>query len=586
MTTVIESIEIKKLIPTPDNPRFLNDPAKMAELVASIRTSGVLNPLLARPHPSKAGCFDLRAGSRRLAAAAQAGLKTVPVIVRELSDAEALMVTIAENKYEPLHPLEDAKGINALIAAGWTVDDIAQKLGQTCRWVARRHALVELAEPWAKAFVDPDQPAASWPSGIMELLARIPQATQLEAFKASKQRWQYAPPDRAEFDRWLNGDFLRELKHAPWKLDDETLYPAKGACSGCNRRSNCEPLLFEEDVPAGKKKTAAPDRCLDAGCWREKHKRMMSAAIATAKAEHGKALRLKCDDYHEARELSRVFSQKVLQGYEVGDKAKAGAAGAVPMLDLQSGKVEFYKERETYESQQRRKAAKARAQEGQPVPLKQLRKELQERRDAWLLEQLAGELYKLSERKHLDPGVDLGWDETSQFDRLIATFMQGPAGHWADKQTWAEFDGLDGHKAQSAICAAILGCWANRLGSGKPVSVRMYEAGRMLGELRDCAAVIKSAADVADPLGPRRAAAAKKFPEPKAWARLNEDGTPQGQTSGKKSGRGGEGESGNKPAKKAAKGKKKPAPMPAAKARKIKPPDRQPEYEPAERLEV
>jgi ParB family chromosome partitioning protein len=95
-------------------PRCYFDPNKMAQLAASIEKHGILEPLLVRPSNSS---YELVAGERRYRAAIELGLETVPVVVRNLNDHEALAISLIENlQREDLNPVEETEGILSLIA--------------------------------------------------------------------------------------------------------------------------------------------------------------------------------------------------------------------------------------------------------------------------------------------------------------------------------------------------------------------------------------------------------------------------------------------------------------------------------------
>lgn len=95
-------------------PRKTFDEATLRELALSIRAEGIISPIVVRPLPK--GCYEIIAGERRFLAAQKAGLKTVPVVCRELSDRAALAVGLIENiQRENLNPLELASGIDQLI---------------------------------------------------------------------------------------------------------------------------------------------------------------------------------------------------------------------------------------------------------------------------------------------------------------------------------------------------------------------------------------------------------------------------------------------------------------------------------------
>ena len=98
-------------------PRRYFDPAKMEQLIESVKTHGVLENLLIRPLPDKDSSYELIAGERRYRAAKAAGLKEVPVTIRSLSDEQALQISLVENLLrEDLNPVEETEGILQLLA--------------------------------------------------------------------------------------------------------------------------------------------------------------------------------------------------------------------------------------------------------------------------------------------------------------------------------------------------------------------------------------------------------------------------------------------------------------------------------------
>jgi len=98
-------------------PRRYFDPAKMEQLIESVKAHGVLENLLIRPLPDKDSSYELIAGERRYRAALAAGLKEVPVTIRSLSDEQALQISLVENLLrEDLNPVEETEGILQLLA--------------------------------------------------------------------------------------------------------------------------------------------------------------------------------------------------------------------------------------------------------------------------------------------------------------------------------------------------------------------------------------------------------------------------------------------------------------------------------------
>ncbi|MBN9511073.1 MAG: ParB/RepB/Spo0J family partition protein [Alphaproteobacteria bacterium] len=112
----VRTVPIGDLAPNPNQPRSEIRAAPLDELVASIRARGILQPLLARPHPREPGRYEIIAGERRWRAAQAAGLHEVPVLVRPFQDPEAMAASLVENlQREDLNPLEEAEGYRRLL---------------------------------------------------------------------------------------------------------------------------------------------------------------------------------------------------------------------------------------------------------------------------------------------------------------------------------------------------------------------------------------------------------------------------------------------------------------------------------------
>ncbi|NEX91522.1 ParB/RepB/Spo0J family partition protein [Caulobacter sp. 17J65-9] len=139
---------IELLHPNPDQPRKIFTEAELEELGASIREKGVLQPILVRPSPLTPGEYQIVAGERRWRASYKAGLKTVPVIVRDLDDLEVLEIGIVENvQRADLNPMEEALSYKALMERfGRTQDAVAQVVGKSRSHVANTMRLLALPE--------------------------------------------------------------------------------------------------------------------------------------------------------------------------------------------------------------------------------------------------------------------------------------------------------------------------------------------------------------------------------------------------------------------------------------------------------
>ena len=142
----ITTIPIEQLEPGPFQPRGDFDPAGMAELVDSIRARGILQPLLARPHPDSRDRFQIIAGERRWRAAQQAGLHAVPILIRTLTDAEAMAAALVENlQRQDLNAIEEAHGYQRLTEEfGLTQERLSEAVGKSRSHVANTLRLRQL----------------------------------------------------------------------------------------------------------------------------------------------------------------------------------------------------------------------------------------------------------------------------------------------------------------------------------------------------------------------------------------------------------------------------------------------------------
>ena len=143
---LLREISIHNIDPNPNQPRQRHDESALHELAASIREKGVLQPILVRS--SGATKFELVAGERRWRAAQIAGLTTIPVIVRELSDVEAFETALIENlQREDLAPLERATAYQQLVdTLGVGIDAVAARLGESRANVSNYLRLLKLRE--------------------------------------------------------------------------------------------------------------------------------------------------------------------------------------------------------------------------------------------------------------------------------------------------------------------------------------------------------------------------------------------------------------------------------------------------------
>jgi len=143
----LTNLAIDVLQPGRYQPRVRMDQESLAELAESIKSQGVMQPILARP--LGAGRYEIVAGERRWRAARMAGLTSVPALVREMPDRQALAIALIENiQREDLNPLEEATGVKRLTDEfGMTHAEAAQALGRSRAAITNSLRLLELAPP-------------------------------------------------------------------------------------------------------------------------------------------------------------------------------------------------------------------------------------------------------------------------------------------------------------------------------------------------------------------------------------------------------------------------------------------------------
>ena len=144
--TRIETLPLREIEPDPGQPRKTFDDETLAELSASIAEHGLLQPIAVRPKPS--GGYLIVAGERRWRASRMAGLTEVPVIVKDVTDEQAMELALVENlQREDLDPVEEAVGIRELMTrCDLTQEQAARKLGKSRSALANNLRLLSLPE--------------------------------------------------------------------------------------------------------------------------------------------------------------------------------------------------------------------------------------------------------------------------------------------------------------------------------------------------------------------------------------------------------------------------------------------------------
>lgn len=161
-------LKIADIEPNRSQPRKEFDEKSLSELADSISKHGLLQPLLVRP--LALGGYEIVAGERRYRACRMAGLTEVPVIIRELGEAETMELALIENlQREDLTPLEEAEGYQVLMTEhGFTQEEVAQSVGKSRPAVANALRLIKLPDS-IKELLNSDQISAGHARALLSL---------------------------------------------------------------------------------------------------------------------------------------------------------------------------------------------------------------------------------------------------------------------------------------------------------------------------------------------------------------------------------------------------------------------------------
>jgi ParB family chromosome partitioning protein len=275
--TEYRDLPIDWLVVSPTNPRKTFDEEAMKEMAESIRTNGVLQPMLVRPRAERQ--FEIVFGERRYRGAQMAGKETVPVRIREMTDAQVLEAQLVENlQRRDVHPLEEARGMRALLELDepkYSIEQIAARTGKSPAYCAARLRLTELAPVAVDAFLKDEIGV-----GHALLLAKLQPAQQEEALAPCfREEWSSGNKAKRillpvrQLQGWIEQNILLILKDAPFSKRDARLVPAAGSCLECPKRTGFNTLLF-----TGISENS--DACSDPACYAAKLDAHVKKAVA------------------------------------------------------------------------------------------------------------------------------------------------------------------------------------------------------------------------------------------------------------------------------------------------------------------
>jgi len=299
-----DRLPVNVLRESPTNPRKTFDAKKLAELAASVKEHGIVEPLVTRPLAD--GSYEVIAGARRLRACKMAELALVPCIIRHrLTDKQVLEIQTIENvQREDVHELEEANGYKLLIdQAGYTVESIAEKIGKTVSYVYQRLKLAELSKQAQDKFWQGEITA-----GHAVQIARLQPADQKAAIDVCTG---FQSMSVRELGDWIKREIHRNLTAAPFDAKSVDLVAAAGACTACPKRSG---TALYADI-------REKDQCMDPGCFQRKIEAHIERSLRSAKP----ILRLS-SSYNDAPEgvLPTQRYIQVANGVKKCDSTQAG----------------------------------------------------------------------------------------------------------------------------------------------------------------------------------------------------------------------------------------------------------------------
>jgi ParB/RepB/Spo0J family partition protein len=535
LPSAVEHVELARLDASPLNPASRSRPDPV--LVESIRELGLLQPIVVRPKDG--GRFDVLAGHRRLAAVRELAWLRVPALLFK-GTAAAGVVLLAENAdRKDLDPLEEAAIVGALREQA-TQEQVAKGLGRSVFWVARRENLAQLS-PLARRAIK-DGPLKLWPPAWLEELALVDARSQdaflLERFefdgKEPKNEWVrrgWGESSLTSVDevRAELRAYLRPLRLATWKLDDEKLQRSAGSCLKCPKTSCARPALF--GVEPGEPSAVENATCTDVKCWDGKRAASLVVAHKAALAEHGAKLLLvhgKLPPRSDGSETPDAFRQRASDVLDVKDLlggarvvehwqwepgSKTKGRPALVTDGARAGEVVYVREKAESQSV----GVNGRGAAG-PKSLKEKRAELHQRRCRKVLGQLAAAVLE-SEWKDVlkrSPG-DVKPTEAGAF--LLVMFRSAEQDLARSLPAPRETRGRDPKKKAAAwpkLGTAIADAWLelrDELGGaleGLAANAR-DDAGELVAQLAWLGDLV--GLDVAVQL----AAMKTELPEPKSW---------------------------------------------------------------------
>lgn len=370
-----KEIDVTKIKPSKANSRTITKQS-VKELALNISEVGLINPITVVKIKDK---YEIVAGNRRFVACQTLGFKQVSCSIIKGDDKRVQTLRITENMHrENLSPFEEAQSIEKLTKLGKTFTEIAADLGLTDRFVARRSQLNNLSAKWKQALVD-DEDIKCWPVSCLELIVRYPEETQDELLEKYRDAWWADRADVHHLTREL-AEIEPMLANAPFDTSDPDLWEDAGACTKCEKRSSCQPLLFHDNEKAIEKE----ERCLDLVCWTLKKEQVIEVKRLKAIDKHGDGLIYVSHDWTpEKYPHGRVIGRDGWEGCKKSDK---GAKPAFIIRGPKEGNFVWVK------VSRARSSSNSTLSDGKPKTMKQKEHSLKGLRLKWVASRIETKL--------------------------------------------------------------------------------------------------------------------------------------------------------------------------------------------------
>lgn len=276
-TTELQNVNLLNIVPDPNQPRKFFDQEAQDELTESIRSNGVLQPILIRPTKNK-DQYMIVVGERRYRSSVALNKEipernTIPAVIKTISDEETLELQLIENlQRKDVHPMEEAVSFASLHSfKKWTVAEIAGRIGKPEYFIRQRLKLNSLTQSFQTAFFHNNITYK-----IALKIATMPVEQQEDFFNEKMASKTLERNKIVEIDAY---DFVKYngiLSEAKFDLTDESLLPEMGACTDCIFNTSCAQLFPEEIEKA---------RCTNIGCFKNKQAIDFARKLTIAKED-------------------------------------------------------------------------------------------------------------------------------------------------------------------------------------------------------------------------------------------------------------------------------------------------------------